>query len=767
MKKRTTKTIQRKLQFLATVSVTLALVLTCTAFVTYGVLNLRQTKHQQVKTQAALLAQNSAAAVEFVDAVQADRLLSCLRAEPSVSYAGLFTINSELIGGYPSKSDATEAFESNRLLLQGKHIVTQAVFADGETVGTLQMAVDFSTVRGAIWNYAFIALVVGIGAWTVAIIVAGRLQRGIVEPIRRLGEVARKVTLEGDYGHRVEILSDGEIGELIHAFNDLLAQTESSKRGLQDAKDMLERRVAERTIELEKACESAQAASRAKSDFLANMSHEIRTPLNAIMGYADLLRRGWEDSPEERNEMLHTLHSSGRHLMTVINDILDISKIEAGKIELEVRQESPQSILSEVVSLLRVPFREKQLNLEYTWQGPVPKKVLIDGSRLKQILINLVGNGRKFTLTGGVCINAKLNTDSARAKLEIDILDTGVGIPAEAQTQIFEPFVQADTSVTRKFGGTGLGLSISRRLARMMGGDLTVESELGKGSCFHLTIDAGDVDAIEVQSSSVVGDQIPQKQVAHDMSVERNMIQGLRVLVVDDGATNRKLVSVVLSRVGAVITQAENGKEACELVIADGKFDVILMDMQMPVMDGYAASTKLREIGIRTPIIALTAHAMASDKQQCLSAGCSDYLSKPIDTNELLSRMKAIHASTEIGATMKATESILAPIASLLPTEDEEFAEIVADFVQALDRETTKLRDAVNNRDATQTLAIAHWVKGSGGTAGFPCLTSPAVQLHEAVKTDQWDDANRLLMTIEDYLERMVSPQIIKQTEPS
>ena len=293
----------------------------------------------------------------------------------------------------------------------------------------------------------------------------------------------------------------------------------------------------------------------------------------------------------------------------------------------------------------------------------------------------------------------------------------------------------------------------------MLGGDLTVESDAGKGSCFHLTIDAGETDEMVLVSSNVVGDILPNIARKTDSSIEAGMLQGFKVLVVDDGATNRKLVSLVLGRGCAEIIQAENGKQACDLVLKDPSFHVILMDMQMPIMDGYAASTKLRESGIIIPIVALTAHAMASDKQRCMDAGCSHYLSKPIDANDLFALMKSLHGERYPDFATQCQKTVLAPIASKLPTEDEEFAEIVIDFITALNREASRLREAVSNRDANQTLTIAHWVKGAGGTAGFPCLTAPAIQLHQAVQSDAWDDVDRLFTNIEEYISRFLVPQ--------
>jgi len=485
------------------------------------------------------------------------------------------------------------------------------------------------------------------------------------------------------------------------------------------------------------------------------MSHEIRTPLNAIMAFADLLQRGWEDTAEERNEMLTTIRNSGRHLMTVINDILDLSKIESGQLDLDVQPVSPHSVMSEVVSLMRVPFQEKSLTLDYTWQGPIPAHISTDGQRLRQVLINLLGNARKFTLQGGVQMIARIEPKDQQSRLVVDVIDTGIGIPAEKQDAIFEPFIQADTSVTRNFGGTGLGLSISRRLVRMLGGELTVESEVGKGSHFQIQVPAGEIDRFSVFPSRVVGDVVPAPQKSDAAAQNSPSLQGMRVLVVDDGETNRRVIAAILKRSGAVITSADNGRTACDLVLGKNPFDVILLDMQMPVMDGYTAASTLRSAGVKTPIIALTAHAMREDREKCLHAGCSDYLSKPINADELLARLNELFAAKAPAAPPVTTAAEVQPIYSKLPTDDPEFAEIAADFVCAVRTETTSLQKAVKDRDPVATLSIAHWIKGAGGTSGFPCFTYPAGEICNAVRNNDWSDVDRHLIAIVDYCARL------------
>ena len=757
---KSTGTIRRKLLLLATFSVTVALLLACSVFAAYGIASLQSAKWQQLKSQAELLGLNSAAAVNATDGLQADRLLTELRAEPSVKSAAIYSANGQMIGAYPNRLNSELSFATPTSLASGHYLLEHPIRSDGEVIGHLKFLVDFTTVGQAIRKYAILTVMVGIGSWIVAICVAFFLQRGIVQPIDRLADVARKVADEGNYALRVEGLVDGELGDLYRAFNGMLAQIQSSKLELQEANDHLEQRVTERTVELARACQAAEAASRAKSEFLANMSHEIRTPLNAIIGFADALQRGWFESDEEQSEMLSTIQTSGRHLTRVINDILDLSKIESGMMELEEQAESPHHLLSEVVSMMRVSFREKNLSLDYTWEGPIPERIVTDNARLRQILLNLLGNARKFTSSGGVQLIAHVEPQAEPPQLVIDVIDTGIGIPTDKQEQVFDPFVQADTSVTRKYGGTGLGLAISRKLARMLGGDLTVNSHLGKGSNFQLRVAVGDLRNVMLTPANAVGDIVPSRQAKAVSNGDVPRLHGLRVLVVDDGLANRKLISLVLTRAGAEMAQAENGQVAYDLIQSGRTFDVVLLDMQMPVMDGYTAAAKLRADGVTTPIIALTAHAMKGDRDKCLQAGCSDFLSKPINTDELLNRVEAIQAALNPPANAASPPQVGQPIHSRLPLDDPEFVEIVADFVAAQRCKAHELDHAVQNRDPVATLVVAHWIKGAGGTNGFPCFTSPAAQICEGIQNNNWLDIDRQVMAIRDYTDRLDSPKV-------
>lgn len=514
--------------------------------------------------------------------------------------------------------------------------------------------------------------------------------------------------------------------------------------------DITDRRAREK--QLQDATHAARAANTAKSQFLANMSHEIRTPLNGILGFADILARDEDCSAEDRRDYVATIRRSGRHLLTLINDILDLSKIEAGQMQFEKVECSPHQVLAEVASVLRAQAREKGLLLDYRWETAIPSGVVTDPARVKQLLMNLVGNAVKFTEQGRVDIKASFEIVEGRGELQFRVVDTGIGIPAEKLETIFKPFSQADETVTRRFGGTGLGLTISRNIAEQLGGRLTVESEVWKGTTFTVCVDAGDASAVtllDAPPEDAAGD------VAHcDTSGHR--LDGVRVLIVDDGETNRKLLSLILKRAGAQITQAGNGLEAVQSTQAQS-FDVILMDMQMPVLDGYSATTEIRRQGFEGPIIALTAHAMRGDRERCEQAGCSGYLSKPVDGARLLATVTDALGDPLESRHLQhhALSQRLPTYRSQLPTDDPEIRAIVGEFVEKLGDKLTAMAHACDNGDYEELATLAHWLKGAGGTVGFACLTEPAADLECSAKSADETEARRCLGRVQEIQSRL------------
>ncbi len=390
----------------------------------------------------------------------------------------------------------------------------------------------------------------------------------------------------------------------------------------------------------------AEAANAAKSEFLANMSHEIRTPMTAILGFTDLLLddRNFHEEPEKRIHAVQTIQRNGNHLLEIINDILDLSKIESGKLEIESVSYSPIAAIEAVLSMMRVRSIGKGIALETVFETPMPESVLTDPTRLRQILLNLVGNAIKFTEIGGVKIVCRY-VDGEKKKLEFDVADTGLGMTQEQRLRLFRPFTQADSSTTRNFGGTGLGLTISKRLAELMGGDVyIVESTPNKGTRFRATIDVGFLDGTALTDPSKIqfGEIAKTRQPRTNQSADA--LKDYRILLAEDGPDNQRLISFVLKKAGANVTVVENGQLAVDAAMKArdecNPFHVILMDMQMPVLDGYGATALLRAKDYRGAIIALTAHAMESDRDKCIQAGCDGYSTKPIEKEKLFQQIK-------------------------------------------------------------------------------------------------------------------------------
>jgi len=436
---------------------------------------------------------------------------------------------------------------------------------------------------------------------------------------------------------------DGRVVRVFGSFQDVTVRRladearEEMLAALRASTELAERRAEE----LERARAAAESSSRAKSEFLANISHEIRTPLGAVLGYAQLIASG-DVEAGERNDAAEIVARNGAQLVAILDDVLDISKIEAGELVVESRPVDPRALVDDVVALFAPKAAERGLALTVVHDGDLPGHVATDQVRLRQVVANLVGNAIKFTERGAVRVQTHCRpAGDGLVALAVAVADTGIGIPSEQLERIFDVFTQADGSTTRRFGGTGLGLAICRRLTRHMGGDVAVASQPGRGSTFTATITCAPC------APALPLDEIEPALPAPE-APRANELSGCAILLVDDGPDNRRLLSKLLSRAGAQVETAENGLLALERFErrrAEGQaFDIVLMDMQMPELDGYGAARELRRRGESVPIVAVTAHAMPGDREACLAAGCDDYLTKPVDRRALLAACRRVLA---------------------------------------------------------------------------------------------------------------------------